>query len=246
MKRLLHIAGQVLEICDRRSSTSADDALRFDHEPAAALLTRYAREPTNLIALRSYLAGQITASPVHRLTDTEVIAEIARALTGRRALAFQRLTPPLETRGHPGDLDSEAAPPRQIAPTVKTWIEIELVDLEGEPVKGARYWIQLTDGSIREGWLDGRGQARVDGLDPGMCEIRWPDHDEEAVAFATIALAPPPPEEVLFDPGAPTPSDLDSAAQARALVQAAQDGVPFCEECEKARKKQQSRATEAR
>src|SRR5690348_1936143 len=136
MKRLLHTPGQVLEICDRHSSTSADDELRFEHEPAAALLTRYARDPSNLLALRSYLAGQITASPVHRLTDTEVIAEIARALTGRRALAFQRSTPPLETRGHPGDLDSEEAPPREIAPTVKTWIEIELVDLEGVPVKG--------------------------------------------------------------------------------------------------------------
>ena len=246
MRRWLHITGQILEIVDRSSSTARSDEQRFDGEPAAAaLLARYAREPGNVVALRSYLAGQSPAIPVYRLTDAEVIAEVARALTKRHALAFLRSAPSLDTFGATGELDTEAASPREIAPTVKTWIEIELVDLEGEPVPGARYWIQLTDGSIREGWLDHRGQARVDGLDPGMCEIRWPDHDEEAVALATIALAPPPPEEAPFDPGSPTPSDIDAAAQARALEQAARDGVPFCEECEKRKKPRQSRVAEA-
>jgi hypothetical protein len=247
MKRLLRIAGQVLTLSDRLSSTPSGEELRFDGEASAvALLTRYARDATNLIALRSYLAGQLTAIPLHRLSDAEVVAAVARALAGRSALAFQRSLPPLDTFGGDVELETDAASAREPAPSVKTWIEIELVDLEGEPVKGARYWIQLPDGSIHEGWLDHRGQARVDDLDPGVCEIRWPDHDEEAVALATIALAPPPPEEVPFDPGALTPSEIDAAAQAHALEQAARDGVPFCEECEKLKKKRQSPAMEAR
>ena len=41
-------------------------------------------------------------------------------------------------------------------------------------------------------------------------------------------VAPPPPVETTFG------SDLDVAAQVAVLVQAARDGVPFCEECAKA------------
>ncbi len=247
MKRLLRIAGQVLEISDRLSLFPSGEEMRFDGEAGAvALLARYARDSTNLLALRSYLAGQITSSPLHRLTDAEVIAEVARALNGRRALAFQHSMPPLDTFGDAGDLDSDAASARSLLPTVKTWVEIELVDLEGEPVKGARFWIQTPDGAIHESYLDHRGQARVDGLDPGVCEIRWPDHDEEAVVLATTRLDPPPPEDVPFDPGALTPSEIDAGAQAHALEQAARDGVPFCEECEKLKKKRQSPAAEAR
>ncbi len=62
----------------------------------------------------------------------------------------------------------------------KTWIEIELTDMEGNPRPGARYWIKLTDGSVREGALDRYGRAYFGDLDPGECEVRWPDLDEEA------------------------------------------------------------------
>lgn len=50
-------------------------------------------------------------------------------------------------------------------------------------------------------------------------------------------VAPPPPVETTFG------SDLDVAAQVAVLVQAARDGVPFCEECAKAAAKRA--ATEA-
>ena len=45
---------------------------------------------------------------------------------------------------------------------------------------------------------------------------------------AAAEAAPAPAAETTFGPG------LDVAAQVAALVQAAQDGVPFCEECAKA------------
>jgi hypothetical protein len=41
-------------------------------------------------------------------------------------------------------------------------------------------------------------------------------------------VAPPPAAETTFG------SDLDVAAMVAVLVQAAQDGVPFCEECARA------------
>jgi hypothetical protein len=63
----------------------------------------------------------------------------------------------------------------------KTWIEIELVDEEGNPVPGERYKITLPDGkTVSEGTLDANGRARVEGIDPGTCQISFPDLDKDA------------------------------------------------------------------
>jgi hypothetical protein len=59
------------------------------------------------------------------------------------------------------------------------WIEIKLVDTEGNPVPGEKYKITLPDGStVAEGTLDGKGFARVDGIDPGTCKVTFPNLDE--------------------------------------------------------------------
>jgi hypothetical protein len=62
----------------------------------------------------------------------------------------------------------------------KTWIEIEMFDEEDEPVAGEQYEITLPDGTVRRGSLDGNGFARVDGIDPGNCDIKFPKLDREA------------------------------------------------------------------
>ena len=63
----------------------------------------------------------------------------------------------------------------------KSWIEIKLEDEEGNPIPGKKYNIKLPDGSVIEGTLDGEGYARVDGIDPGDCEVTFPDDDEETI-----------------------------------------------------------------
>ena len=60
------------------------------------------------------------------------------------------------------------------------WIEIELVDEEDEPVPSEKYEIKLPDGSVAKGTLDGDGFARVDGIEPGTCEITFPSLDKDA------------------------------------------------------------------
>lgn len=64
-------------------------------------------------------------------------------------------------------------PPPKTAP--KTWIGIELVDQKGHPVPNERYRVTLPDGTIREGQLDAQGRARFDDIDPGSCQISFPD-----------------------------------------------------------------------
>jgi hypothetical protein len=60
-----------------------------------------------------------------------------------------------------------------------SWVEIELVDDNDEPVPGARYRVTLPDGSVDEGTLDAKGFARVAGFEPGACKVEFPDFDGE-------------------------------------------------------------------
>ncbi len=60
------------------------------------------------------------------------------------------------------------------------WIEIELIDEADEPVPSEKYEIKLPDGSVAKGTLDGNGFASVDGIDPGTCEITFPNLDKDA------------------------------------------------------------------
>lgn len=59
----------------------------------------------------------------------------------------------------------------------KSWVEIELADQEGKPVPYQRYRVVPPDGTPIEGFLDDQGFARVDGVDPGTCQISFPGLD---------------------------------------------------------------------
>jgi hypothetical protein len=60
-----------------------------------------------------------------------------------------------------------------------TWIEIELVEPDGQPAANERYKLTLPDGSVKWGRLDQHGKARVERLQPGNCQVTFPDRDEQ-------------------------------------------------------------------
>ncbi len=63
----------------------------------------------------------------------------------------------------------------------KSWIDIKLLDKEGNPISGQKYKVILPDGeTAAEGTLDDKGYARVDGLDPGKCKIIFPGLDKSS------------------------------------------------------------------
>lgn len=70
------------------------------------------------------------------------------------------------------------------AKTVKTWIEMEVVDEFGRPQPNQPYLCMLPDGRIETGTLDGRGRVRFDGIDPGNCVFTLTDLDQETWAKA--------------------------------------------------------------
>ncbi len=62
----------------------------------------------------------------------------------------------------------------------KSWIEINLCDENGRPVPMERYRIKLPDGSVEEGNLDAYGHAEYYGINPGSCELSFPNlHPDE-------------------------------------------------------------------
>jgi len=65
----------------------------------------------------------------------------------------------------------------------KDWIEIQLNDQDGNPVPGEPYKITLADGTtVADGTLDDKGHARVDNIDPGTCQVTFPNLDKTSWA----------------------------------------------------------------
>lgn len=171
---------------------------RFDTvAKARRFLDRWRADAAAVSSMRALLARG--AEPVQWLTDDEVLRRCAEALSRGRMLAWQVVLLRVDdlTRG-----EAEAQPDEALeqGPLLeeKTWIEIELTDTEGNPMPGERYWIKLPDDTVREGALDRLGRAYFGGLDPGECEIRWPDMDDEAITDRPTRLgwAPEPEPEV--------------------------------------------------
>lgn len=78
-----------------------------------------------------------------------------------------------------GAMNEAGGADRNVQPCedTKTWIEIELLDEEGNPVPGAKYRVLLPDSAQIEGSLDDKGKARVDNIIPGTCTVEFPEFD---------------------------------------------------------------------
>jgi hypothetical protein len=57
----------------------------------------------------------------------------------------------------------------------KDWIEVELLDSNGQPVPNQDYILRLPDGTEKRGQLDGDGKARVEDVPPGKFRIVFPN-----------------------------------------------------------------------
>jgi hypothetical protein len=83
----------------------------------------------------------------------------------------------LGSENEPQPVNTAAPAPSRQPQRNKTWIEIELVDNEGNPVANEPCRLILPDDSIWEGTTDAQGLVRVDFIDHGQCEVCFPNID---------------------------------------------------------------------
>jgi hypothetical protein len=127
--------------------------------------------------LRAFLAHENAARGA--LSDQEVISRILVLVERCRLTPFRRKPSLLHWRGGSA-VEPEAPPPPAEdlgSSKVRSWIEIELLDESDRPVPGVRFRAVLADGSVREGTLNAQGLARLDDVEPGTCDLSFPDLD---------------------------------------------------------------------
>jgi protocatechuate 3,4-dioxygenase beta subunit len=174
MRVIVWLGNEALELRARGDSPGEASVrvLPVDAKATAARLLRVADARAVEALLRRAVGVPSRVSLALRLAD---------ALRLRRVTLWRRRgRAPTPSTGEGTDPDE--TPPLEAVREEKTWIEIELLDMDGNPMPGERYAITLPDGTVREGALDAHGRAYFGGLDPGSAEIRWPDRDGDATA----------------------------------------------------------------
>lgn len=178
MRKTLHDGSTRFEILGRDESI-----LKFSDIPAALdFLRRFKSDPAQMAILRNVIAG--SSPDVHRLDTEEVLKQFASLLVNGQVKILK--SPRLlggadaaeEVEAEKAKQEAKSAPLR--APRKTSWIEINLRDMEGQPVPGKRYRIKMPDGSIAEGSLDNFGHAEYFGINPGTCAVSFPDLDADA------------------------------------------------------------------
>jgi len=62
----------------------------------------------------------------------------------------------------------------------ESYVDIKLVDEDGNPVPGEKYEILLPDGTVAKGTLSNSGVARVEGFKSGDCKVSFPNLCKDA------------------------------------------------------------------
>lgn len=128
-------------------------------------------------AVEGFLAALDLPISVDAATIEERAEPIAFAIESERVWVWERPVASVE-RPSPFPNDDPKPKGRDPEPGGKvTWIEIVLVDEDGQPVPRERYRVVLPDGKTRTGQLDDRGFARLEGIEAGMCDVSFPDID---------------------------------------------------------------------
>ncbi|MCA9608448.1 MAG: type VI secretion system tip protein VgrG [Myxococcales bacterium] len=98
---------------------------------------------------------------------------------------------------------AEEAEPEEPSPE-DDWIEVTLLDPNGQPRANEPYVLRLPDGTERTGRLDGSGYVREDGLPPGTVLISFPELDpseEDEAADEDDSATTSEPEPTTDDRG---------------------------------------------
>jgi len=154
----------------------------FEYLPGAPVISHWLQDThSRQAALEMYQAAYGNApSRTVGFDQSKLVRQIEEAFR-RRILLCLRITRKTysgksETAEESPKSSTPPPAPRRSTP-VRAWIAIELVDDKGKPIPNERFRIELPDGSFAEGNLDVGGHARLNDIDPGTCQVTFPDRD---------------------------------------------------------------------
>jgi hypothetical protein len=176
--RRVHLARQVSD-CDQ--CDNHERHVRLDPRALSPMeLARVLVHEHRRADLRAVLVRFDALHDLHRTPDRGVVDRIDWLVRTGRLVAIEcRLPIPTYTPDLP-PAPVEPMPafaPSKVTEPDKTWVGIAMVDDEGKPVPGQKYRVKTPDGVVHEGTLDAQGKAMISNLDPGNCEISFPDID---------------------------------------------------------------------
>ena len=105
--------------------------------------------------------------------DTASVGEVEKTKAAEQQSGTGKYGAPTEKPYKPPQTDEEKE-------QKNSWIEIELVDEDDKPVAGEPFKVTLPDGSVFPGTLNEKGFYRIEGIDPGTCQITFPNLDKDA------------------------------------------------------------------
>jgi hypothetical protein len=161
-----------------------DDVMRMaSMEAAWALQTLPARRAQDSVLRRDLvlIASNFEGSRADRMSVGELQARVARALREERLVAL-RTSRPVAVES-PKQVVFLGPSPVLEEEVERTFIAIELVDQDGQPVANRPFRILLPNNAVQEGRTDREGKAKVKGIEPGTCEIVFPELYDEDFAW---------------------------------------------------------------
>jgi hypothetical protein len=128
-----------------------------------------ALDASTLAELYALAFDHVVSTPAMGAAREVIARRVEEAVDSGRLLVIAR---PRRTVLSP--IEAVEEPPLGPANEPTSWIEIELHDDAGQPMSGELYELVTGDGRSRTGWLDERGLAREEGIDPGDCKVTFP------------------------------------------------------------------------
>ncbi len=159
--------------CSDRERAPADVQFRLLNS------LQYGRSNQSVYLFLRRLVYESDPDAVARFEDHQIIDSIRMAFAMGRVHLCRPLLRENEGSGAPPK-PAVAEDPIKPKRLTKTWVEFEVVDMEGNPAVGCKYKVMLPDGSLHEGTLDKTGIVRFENIDPENSVFTLPDLDRDA------------------------------------------------------------------
>lgn len=164
---------------------------RLDVTLPTYVAVRLVDEAGNPLAGKPYLIICPSGDRYEGETDAQGVARVNGIDPGEARVGVREL-PLEEPESEAGDLPApgaelglvtDTAVPAPAGPEA-SFVEIKLLDDAGNPCTGAAYELTTPAGETLTGTLDDDGYARVDGIAPGECKLRFPGYPAAQPAAA--------------------------------------------------------------